>query len=63
MNDLIKRYNHITSDQASVTITLSREQQALLLALDDRGIVAIDDRQKLDVFNSIIRDIKIELRG
>lgn len=58
MENVIKKYAHITSNTKRVNVEFSQEQQALILYAYDYGLSSLNDVEKLRVLNSIISDLK-----
>jgi hypothetical protein len=57
MNEIIKKYAHITTEKAECTVTLSREQQCAILFAYDRGISAMD-AETIAVLDTVMNELK-----
>lgn len=57
MDEIIKQYQHITTESKKATIELTREQQALIFFAYDFGISELNDEQQA-VLNEVISDLK-----
>lgn len=58
----VEHYQHIISSQAQANITLNAEQQAMIYALDDYGLQAVND-ENIHVLYGIIADLKNSIRS
>lgn len=58
MENVIKKYAHVTSEAKRVNVELSEEQQALIFYAYDFGLSSLNDVEKLTVLNSIISELK-----
>lgn len=62
MNELIKKYDNITSENMTANIELNKEKQSLILAIDDSGFNVLDSEHKIALLYSIIYDLKLAIR-
>lgn len=57
----VEHYQHIINSQAQANITLNAEQQAMIYALDDYGLQAIN-KDNIHILYGIIAELKNSIR-